>query len=377
MLVHEKLPRKAARISSLIVLFIAGGAFPVLNNAILGIPFPWRNGLYIEFQKPWFQNCMMFMGMALFIVPSFVMHRCRCSRETDGPVQCGFIFRAVAIPSILNIIATLLQNYALMYMSTTAWQLFHGFQMLFTTLFAVTYRKQQLLLIDWLGLFVTVLGMCFAGVGSLLRGIDNETSSITTVFIALLLVILSHGLKSFQFILEEQLTHDSGVTPLDLTAYEGIWGTYLCVFVCMPITNILNPMSGVGIYENTLEAFELLSYSGTLVLLLVFYIISITAYNYAGVYVVSYSSAIHRGIYEMIRPFIVWIISTVTYYITKIDAAGEKMDENSAFEMVGFGICVLGMVIYNRILKLPCFTYSPNMDDNDDLESIADNLILQ
>lgn len=366
---------KLKNLFGICLFLISGTAFPILNNAILNFNVPWKNNVEIQFRKPWFQNCMMFVCMCVFLIFYFTKNKCQCKKETiNSSEMVGFrLFRFCSIPSIIFIIATILQNYGLLYMSTTVWQLFHGFQLLFTTLFAVTYRKQQLFLYDWLGLFVTILGMCFAGVGIMLR--QESEGEVSKVFIAFILVIFSHGLKGFQTILEEKLTHDYNVSPIDLIGIEGFWGSYITILICIPICNILNPTLGVGLYENTGEAFAMLKSSKKLTILLICYMITITIYSYGGVLVTSQESAVHRSLYELARPFLVWIASTLTYYITKSPLYGDKLDKYSAFELVGFGICVLGIIIYNRIWKLPCFVYSGTDEETSELMSLNNELV--
>lgn len=372
---QKSIKAKIKKTFGICLFLISGTAFPILNNAILNFNVSWENNVEIQFRKPWFQNCLMFVCMCFFLVFNIIKKRCGCGDEAAhlSDMDRFRLFRFCAIPSIIYIIATILQNYALLYMSTTVWQLFHGFQLLFTTLFAVTYRKQQLFLYDWLGLFVTILGMCVAGVGIMLR--QENKGDVFNVFIAFILVIFSHGLKGFQTILEEKLTHDHNVSPIDLIGIEGFWGSYITILICIPICNVLNPTLGVGLYENTREAFSMLNKSRKLTILLIFYMITITIYSYGGVLVTSQESAVHRSMYELARPFLVWITSTLTYYITKSPDYGDKLDKYSAFELIGFGICVLGIIIYNRIWKLPCFVYSMFEEEHDELMSLNNEFI--
>lgn len=268
------------------------------------------------------------------------------------------MFRKVALPAVCNFVATGLQIKALMYLPTTVWQVFFGFRVLFATLLAVTYRRQQLLLVDWLGLFISVAGMSFSGVATLLRGIareDNQT--ISDMFFSFIIVILSHGVQAFQTIFEEKLLHDEGINTATLTAFEGIWGLYISVFIVLPFVGVISPTGQLELYENTLETFEMLGKSKRLVVLVLFYVLFVTMFSFFGIAVTELSSAIHTNMYEMVRPLPVWLLSFATYYISGNEALGEPLDLYTLLELGGFATSVIGSLIYNRVLKFPCFVY--------------------
>jgi hypothetical protein len=273
------------------------------------------------------------------------------------------LYRKVVLPSVCNIIATGLQNKALMSIPITVWQVFFGFRVLFATLFAVTYRRQRLMLVDWLGLFVSVSGMSFSGVAALLRGIaHNDSDEVSGIFFGFIIVILSHGIQAFQTIIEERLLHDEGINGATLTAYEGMWGLFVCVFIILPICQVINPTDGIGLYENSLETFKMLGKSTSLVMLVVAFLFMVTLFSYFGIAVTDTSTAIHRNMYETVRPLPVWILSALLYYSThENQGIGEPIDKFTALELTGFAVSVLGSCIYNRVLKFPCFIY---LDDD-------------
>ena len=366
---------KPFRWTHLTLLFLGGSVYPVINNVILYFNFPYKYGLTLGFMKPYFINAIIYLGMSLLFFPALVKNCC-CNKNADADKPHGLLlFKRLAVPSLLFLISSSIQSYALVYMPTTVWQLFHGFQVLFTTLFAVTYRHQKLFLVDWLGLFATVSGICVGGVASMLRGIANSETSIVSLFTSFILVILAHGIRSFQTIKEEEATHDLKADPNAVVASEGIWCFFLHLTILTPITNILPISLGVGLYESTISSFEQLKCSSLLCWLLVGLFVTSTIYNYAGVVVTSFSSAIHRNLYEMVRPFLVWIFSVVTYYVTKNENLGEKIDGYSVIELVGFILAVVGTLVYNRFIKLPCFVYNELTDTESDENSLSHNLI--
>jgi len=351
---------------------MCGSIFPMINNVLILMGFPWKFGIIMPFYKPWFLILTTFFGMGLMFLIYIVMKCCKSSENSPRNRSDLFLFRSLFAPAILNILSSILQSYALFFMPLTVWQLFHGFQVLFATLFSVTYLRKALYLVDWLGLFVTVLGICTAGVSALLRGLNESDVTITQLFFSFLMVILSHGIKSFQMIMEEELIRNDGASPVEITTFEGIWGVFIIGFIILPICNILPSKSGICIYENTVEIYEILKLSTRLITLVVLYMGCTTFYNYCGIVVTSFSSALHRALYEMFRPFIILAVSAFAFYFTEYKAIGEKMDRFSIIEFIGFFIAVIGTLIYNKTIELPCFFYN---DTSDDIVDIKKNLV--
>ena len=180
--------------------FITGAFFPVLNKIILKAEFTYKYGFTLGFNKPWFQVFALNFGMIFYGIP-FLVHffKRKCNKNVAMPKLFSWeIFRRCGLPSILYIVASVLQTYSLLTMPVSVWQIFHGFQVLFTTLFAVTVLKQRLFLVDWLGVFMNVFGLSFSGVAVLLRGISKQNEKISEQFIMMILAIISHGIKSYQ-----------------------------------------------------------------------------------------------------------------------------------------------------------------------------------
>lgn len=352
------LPRSGEcwKVFGITMFFVTGSLVTVLNGIILKNTYSWKYGLSIQFSKPWFTNFMLFSGMALFSIPFLVKFIYNKRKKIPTETFDWYKFRATSIPSILYLTATALQNYALLYMPITVWQVFFSFQVLFTTLFAVTYRKQQLFLVDWLGLFVTVSGIAFTGVAGLLRGVSSAEQSISKMFYMFIVAIFSHGIKALETILEEKLMHQMhGITGTQLTAFEGLWGFFILLFICLPICQSVSRSS--ALYENTIESFQQLARSKMLSFLNVLYLILFTIFSYFGFQVTEMSSAIHRNMYETVRPLTVWMVSTALRYITGNKLVGEQIDNYSIIELTGFFISVIGSLIYNRVLRFPCLIY--------------------
>lgn len=398
----------------LVFFFATGGMMPVLNSVVLRTKWAYKYGLTLKFQKPFFSTFAMFLGMSIFSVQfliTFIKSKCKKTkkRETeshseqtvssmasmdavnavqlettprnskkneinDESVFSWIVFRDVCLPSIMHLAASILQTYSLMYMPTTVWQVFHGFQVLFTTLFAVTYLKQQLFLVDWLGLFINVSGICFTGVAGLLRGIKKSDDSISTIFLMFILSILSHGIKSLQTVLEEKILKTHNLASVKLISYEGLWGLYFMLLIVMPAVFAL-PVSN-PLYEDVIETGVELTYSRGLIITFLSYTVVVTLFTFAGVLVTSHSTAIHRNMYETLRPLAVWVLSVMFQYVMDKADIDEEIDKYTILELIGFAVSVVGSLIYNRVWRCGCFIYSDiNNDADASRELLTESLI--
>lgn len=296
--------------------------------------------------------------MCLFFIPIFLYNKyCRKFVHVVSVTYKLDIFRKTAVPSICNIIGQACLNQGLIYVPATVWQIFYGFQILFATLFSVTIRKRQLFLVDWLSLFISTAGLAFSGVAALLRGIASDSEQpISSIFFSIIILIFAHGIIAFQTILEERLLHDEDINSATLTACEGVWGVFFLTFIVLPLCSVLKPTS--HFYEDSIETFQMIAKSGQLAGLIVGYLMTVTGYSFCGIQITRVSSAIHRNMYEMVRPLPVWLLSLFIYYVTtNNEEIGEPLDKFSILEMCGFSISIIGSLFYNRVLKFSCLTY--------------------
>ena len=112
----------------------------------------------------------------------------------------------------------------------------------------------------------------------------------------------------------------------------------------------------------------MLSHSYTLIILAIAYIIAIVGYNQTGMMVTSFSTAIHRNIYEALRSIAVWVLSAVVYYLFPNSGGGEPLNIMSLIQLLGFAISILGSFIYNRVIKFPCYNYE---NENENQQAIS------
>jgi hypothetical protein len=361
--------------ATLAVFFTCGAFCSVLGNVMYTTRSRGYHDRPVEFRRPWFQGWAMFVGMAGLVFNTRYAHACSCpAYHTGDPARGWGLLRLVAIPALCDLSATVLQNIALLYLIPSVWQMFRGSILLFTAILAILYRGQRLRAVEWVGVGVTIAGITVVGLSAILGRGDDAGDSIANSpmgmqVLAMGLIVVAQGLQAFQTIVEEQLLHDIDAPESEVVAFEGFWGLFFSTFIAMPLANIMPEDAGEGIFEQSLESFVLLGRSAALIGLTIGYCVAIAGLNLTGMMVTSFSSAIHRNIYEALRSISTWALSVIIYYIWPDSGAGEALTPMSAVQGVGFLISIFGSFVYNKVLKLPGFDYGERDDRDETLKS--------
>lgn len=95
--------------------------------------------------------------------------------------------------------------------------------------------------------------------------------------------------------------------PLVVIGCEGLWGTFLTLTVVYPLSYYL-PGNDGGRFENPFDAIVMVQNSRTLQLLVCIFVLFVTIYNCAAVYVTKYLSAIWHAILDNFRPITIWYV---------------------------------------------------------------------
>ena len=351
---------------ALLLLFsfvsLTGSLYPLLGRIVMTSKFPWKNDLELEFRKPFFHVLLYFLIPSVLIFPWVLT--CR-TRKTLSGMDCVKTYRVAALPAILNCIATYGEFISLLAMPTIVWQSFHSWQVLFVPVFMFLSRQMPLYFNEWIGLFVVVIGIAVCGVSSLLRSIHNKGET-SQMFFSYIIMIFSCAVRAYQCVYEQKLLKVGGFTSLQLTAFEGTWGFCLTLLIVVPLVNILSVDN--MLYENTVEVFEFVSRSATLVLLEILFAVSAGVTMYLSMVLVDKVGPSTRFSVEVVRPIIVLIGSYIAHYSSNISTVGEEFDRFSSGEVIGMSVSLLGVFMSSRILQFPCLAYQ-EPDDGSDMVS--------
>jgi drug/metabolite transporter (DMT)-like permease len=101
--------------------------------------------------------------------------------------------------------------------------MFGGSELIFAAIWAIGYRHKKLVMVDWLAVIITVVGITIVGVSSLITQTDDPQTSQAPVIPqigAMFLILIGMGLSALQTVLEEELLQDVDATSCELASYE-------------------------------------------------------------------------------------------------------------------------------------------------------------
>lgn len=339
-----------------------------------------RFGKSVKFEKPWFEDWAMFVGMVFVFIPEGIrrlFNRVKKSHETVNStyVAAGdknekangdekkrdWSWLLIAIPAVCDSVATILMNIALLWLDTSIWQMMRGSIIIFTAILTIYWRKRKLFRNEWIGMSCVVIAIVLLGVVALMNekyypdpGDDNSSTGQPAwkIIVALALLLLSMGVQALQTVVEEKFLRDATSPPMTIVAFEGLWGLIFCSFIFMPIAQFLPGDEGNGFHEDSLSSFVMLGHSLRLVLVTLGYAFGIHLYNIFGMYITDITNALTRNVMDPLRTMLVWVMSLFIYYVISKDL-GEKWTPWSFLELGGFIVMSGGVLTFNGAFPFP------------------------
>lgn len=311
------------------------------------------------FDKPWLTNLMMFNGEASLLLVFYLRQSSKRCRRNDDDLQESLLglpeapVYIFALPASCDVLGTGIAAVAMMFIDAAVWQMMRGAVIVFSAMFTVIFLKRQLRMYHWAGIFFTVLGLFLIGTSAILdEAATAKTSGNAHVGIAL--VILAQVFAAFQFTFEEHLLTGYAVSSLQTVGMEGVWGSAYMVVILAVMTTISG--SDHGVYESIPDGLHMIRGSGVMQLLVSTYMASIAVYNFVGMQVCRKLSAVTRCLIDCMRTAVVWGFQLGLYYGVSREY-GNGWTSHSWLQLVGFGMLVLGTLIYNGVIRLPAIDY--------------------
>jgi drug/metabolite transporter (DMT)-like permease len=333
------------------------------------------------FQKPWFQTDCMFLGMTLSLL-GYLALRGKDGRETsssafltDQPAPHNWkLYFAAALPALCDLSATSLMNIQLLYIQASVWQMLRGSMTIFSSLFCAFILKREHFPYMWWAVLGVVVSLAVVGVAAVCStGAGKEGVSQGQTIMAIFLTIAAQLVQATQLVVEDFLLHDKETHPLQLIGLKGMWGFIICSSVCLPIVQFTHGEEGNGVHEDLLDTFAMLSNSSILLAFVILYALFILAYNIGGMLVINVFSAVHRTILEGFRTACIWIVQLIIFYSVDSETqaqVGEEWTRWSFMQLAGFLLLFTSTLMYNKIVRLPCFVYPDEPLREDPLQSV-------
>ncbi|OHT14390.1 hypothetical protein TRFO_43078 [Tritrichomonas foetus] len=347
------------------------------------------NGLeqygYHSFRKPWFQTDTMFMGMTLSLLAYLILGKKDHNEVAVGePMKTGpkwKLYLSSSLPAICDLTATSLMNVQLLYINASVWQMLRGSMVIFSSIFCAFILKRPHYPYMWWAIVGVVCALTVVGCAAVCStGAGKEGVSQGKTIMAIFLTIAAQLVQATQLVIEDFLLHDLDTHPLQLVGLKGFWGFVFCSSICLPAVQFLPGTEGNGIHEDIRDTFAMMGDSPVLLAFVILYIFFILCYNIGGMLVINVFSAVHRTILEGLRTLCIWAVQLIIFYSIRNSKYGEKHGANlgeewnrwSFMQLSGFLLLFTSTLLYNKIIRLPCFYYPDeplkNMSDYDSLQ---------
>eukprot|EP00511_Aplanochytrium_stocchinoi_P001376 CAMPEP_0204836982 /NCGR_PEP_ID=MMETSP1346-20131115/26788_1 /ASSEMBLY_ACC=CAM_ASM_000771 /TAXON_ID=215587 /ORGANISM="Aplanochytrium stocchinoi, Strain GSBS06" /LENGTH=400 /DNA_ID=CAMNT_0051972157 /DNA_START=181 /DNA_END=1384 /DNA_ORIENTATION=- len=288
----------------------------------------------------------------------------------------------LAIPSVFDLVATALANIGLVMINVSVYQLMKCTVIIFVAIFKSRLLGVKLENNMWIGVAVNMLAVCIVASTSFFPSagaeVDDDVDSKSgSAGMGILFVVLSCLVQSGQYVYEEKVMDEGALSiePLVVVGMEGFWGLLFSVFLVLPAAGYIpgkdcpHSSNHSCVYEDTLDTFDMMDGQYTIIILTVAYVVIITGYNVAAVYVTYLLDSVWHAILDNFRPISVWLVQLILFQV--LDGKfGEKWATSSWLQLAGLIVLLIGTAIYNGNIKVPCGMY-PETRKVRDFDSVS------
>lgn len=361
-------------------------------------------GKVIPFIRPWTITFVTFVGLFLCWVPPLVLQAKRALRkyrgfdddvefvgDLDPPSWRDYVY--LAIPAMFQVLGVTFSTAGLAWTTLSIYQMLRASLVIFGAIFSVAFLKRRLFSFHVLGIGFCVVGIvAVGGAGMMARAdakgsndsISNAACSVDSYIgtpswipgeiSGLMMLLLGQMITAAQFCIEESFLRSVRMPPLTLCGVEALWGLLAMVCIVMPSV-MLTPTAGwesstvprIGLFpallhEDFLESWrDFVKYPWIMGSLLPL-ALSVAVSNAAGIKVTQYTSAMHRVMVEAARVLLTWALDTVFHCCignadVRSHLPAETWGPYSFVQAVGLVFLVGGMIVYNRVVDVPCLSY--------------------
>ncbi|KAG1695694.1 hypothetical protein DVH05_019433 [Phytophthora capsici] len=268
---------------------------------------------------------------------------------------------SIALPSLLDLLQTVLSNVGLLWISSSVYQMARGSIIIFSAFFSVRLMGKKLYGYHYASIWIVMLAVAlvgYAGVGHHPNATAVDDADTFNAVLGLFFIIAAQILCALQIVVEEHMMLALNVSPMLLVGFEGLWGLVFYVILVPVLT--LTPATGSAFattwHEDFVDSFVQVKNSPTLIVLILVYIVAVGTLNVTGNYVTKHLSAVMRSITETLRTLGVWTLSLFVYYIVQWQGStspGEQWTTYSWLELLGFVLMVYGTLAYKQLIHLP------------------------
>eukprot|EP00981_Chlorochromonas_danica_P013850 scaffold6925_cov248-Ochromonas_danica.AAC.12 len=341
---HEEAAECSVAGVTVFVLGLISGTFSALSCKFAYDT--WSSGIdghSKAFAKPIMMLLLMFAGMvpAIFF---WAIQQANLPKEKRDVLNYKTL-AVLVVPSFCDLLCTLLLLVAQLYITASLWQMMRGSIVVITSLLKRFVLNHRLKPFMWAGVGVITVAMVLCASSSFIGNPPPSDPHITDSHkdprVGIALVVL--GCVA-QDVFEEKVMAVDGVPPLVVIGVEGLWGTFLTAFIVYPIAYML-PGNDGGHFENPWDALAMIQNDYVLRNLVVLFVLTVTIYNCAAVYVTKYLSAIWHAILDNFRPITIWGLGLLIH--SAYQQYGEAWTAGSWLQLLGLMTLLFGTAVYN------------------------------
>jgi drug/metabolite transporter (DMT)-like permease len=280
--------------------------------------------------------------------------------ENEGqkkpPIPTNFFF---CITALCDLTATTINTFGLTYLTTSMFQMMRGLELFFVCLWSKIFLKNHIYRHQILGVGTLIFGLSLVGLNSILNDKDSDVAKNPVV--GIILLSTSQLFTSTEYIIQEKFIKHYDVHPFQLVGFEGLWGSImygilLVIFQIVSCDDWSDALKegicftndeGESYIEDTRFAFEQMWDNKNLLVVYIFYVVSIALYNIVGINLTKLVSSTARAVVDTVRTVFIWAFFL---FFTPVD--GTKEDFH-VLQFIGFIFLVCGTLVYNEIVTLP------------------------
>ncbi|XP_034277105.1 solute carrier family 35 member F6 [Pantherophis guttatus] len=294
-----------------------------------------------NFQHPFVQAVGMFLG-EFSCLAVFYLLLCTDRRRAEPTMTPPQPFNRLLFlpPALCDMTGTSLMYVALNMTSASSFQMLRGAVVIFTGLLSVAFLGRKLVLSQWLGILITIVGLVVVGLADLLSSHD-ESHKLSEIITGDLLIIMAQVIVAIQMVLEEKFIYKHNVHPLQAVGTEGFFGFIILSIILVPMYFIPGgSFSGSPrqVLEDAIDAFCQIGNLPLIAVALLGNISSIAFFNFAGISVTKEISATTRMVLDSLRTIVIWVVSL---------AIGWEVFHG--LQILGFLILLVGAALYNEL----------------------------
>lgn len=322
---------------------------------------------FVKFERPVFSAFVMVGSMSIALIFYYLFRHGKPG--IDRPTRKLYFY--VMLPALLDATCVSILMVGSVFIPMSLTMTLKGVRIVYSTILVMIIFKRKQYGYNIFGVAVAMVGVSLAALSAVLNRPDLGSSCMIGVG----LVLLSEFVRSLMVVIEEYLMKRMHCDPFFLIGLQGFWG--LCVLtIGLMLSWLVIPGKDAGASLENLEVtFRQISDSHSVIAILSTLPPLIAAHFMCSVMVTKLLSSVHNAMASVLMTALVWLVELFTHYVvdTKL---GNAWGPYSALQLVGFGLVVLALLIYDgSIIRLPRFFFYPISDEEVDKAELQDTVV--